>query len=354
MAAQQGHSSILGLIHWSVQYLGCNVRARVDKARRFFNCGGMQKLTNKTSGKLALRWGLFAAILLYLTYQLSKIGWAEIWAALPTSPVFYLLSIGFVLAPVMAERLSFQTIIGHKMPVREAGGGKAMWLSKLFLRKHVLNRAVMNYAGDAFFIQRLSQMPGPKVNGENAQLGLRGAAIIMKDMGLVRMFVANFWIMLLAAVIAFGDFSVLQKIAAVSPAAVVAVSALCLLVCVGGIVLFRKLTRLPLDVAGKVALIYLIRSVVVAAILIAQWSFALPGNTLADWVVFLIVFSVAKKSPVGGDLVFASVVVTLPGLAGDSAAVAAMLVALAAVAQALYFIGFLITSETGSKQSDAA
>ena len=106
--------------------------------------------------------------------------------------------------------------------------------------------------------------------------------------------------------------SVLQNIAAVSPALVLAVSVFSLTVVGGAVILFRKLTQLKLSVATKVASIYLMRSFVVGGILISQWSLAIPGTDLANWFIFLLVFSLTKKSPIGGELVFASVIVTCP------------------------------------------
>ena len=272
---------------------------------------------------------LFGAIVSYLLYQLSSIGWGEIWGALPTSPLFYTLSLGFVLAPAIAELFAYQTIAERP----------AMHHARLFFRKHVLNKAVMNFSGDAYFVQKLSRQEG---------MDLRRAAIILKDMTIIRAFVANSWIALLAAAaIALGKSDVLQNIAAISPALVMAVSVFCVSVIGGGLILFRKLTRLKLTTAAKVAAIYVARSCVIGMILVTQWSLAIPGNAMATWFVFLIVFYITKKSPIGGELVFASVIVSLPGLGGDTAAVAAMLIAIAAVAQIFYFTGFIATLETG-------
>jgi len=146
-----------------------------------------------------LRGAMFLAIVGYLLFQLSGIGFGDIAKALPTSPLFYALSIGFVAAPVVAEILAFKTITGRKV-------GDDF---KLFLRKHVLNKAVMNFSGDAFLVQRLSKYEG---------LDLRRAAIILKDMTLIRAFSANFWIVLLAiAAVLSGNFKVLQKISSSFP-----------------------------------------------------------------------------------------------------------------------------------------
>ncbi|MEP3655467.1 MAG: hypothetical protein ABJO36_11280 [Litorimonas sp.] len=273
------------------------------------------------------RWAIFAAIFGYLAFQLSKIGFNEIAAALPTSPLFYLLSIGFVAVPVMSEIFAFRTISGEK-----ADGGY-----KIFLRKQVLNKAVMNFSGDAFLIQKLSQQNG---------MSLKRAAIILKDMTLIRGFSANLWIIILAGVaVMSGNLDVLQNFAAASPGLVIFVSLFCLSIVGGAILLFRKLTQLKSRTALKVAAIYLARAVVIGGILIAQWSLASPGTAIADWFIFLIIFSLAKKSPVGGELLFASIVVSILGLAAGSAEIAAMLIAIAAVTQVIYALGFLLSAQ---------
>lgn len=293
---------------------------------------GARRVSEDLPLKTIIRALLFVGVTSYLLYQLSNIGWGDIWGALPTSPLFYALSLGFVLAPVVAEIFAYQTI-SERPAIRHA---------RLFLRKHVWNKAVMNFSGDAYFVQKLSQQPG---------MDLRRAAIVLKDMTIIRAFVANSWIVLLAtAAIALGKFDVLQNIAIVSPTLVMAVSVFCISVVGGGLILFRKLTRLKFMTAAKVAAIYVVRSCVIGAILVTQWSLAIPGNAMAVWFVFLIVFYITKKSPVGGELVFASVIVSLPGLGGDTAAVAAMLITFAAVAQIVYFIGFITTFETGFKR----
>lgn len=300
--------------------------AKIHRVNRIFQTLGFDRSSLKALGRGAV----FLAIIGYLLFQLSRIGFAEIAGALPTSPLFYALSVGFVAAPVLAEIFVFKTITGRKV------GGDF----RLFLRKHVLNKAVMNFSGDAFLVQRLSQYEG---------LNLRRAAIILKDMTLIRAFSANFWIVLLAlAAVLSGNFNVLQNLIASAPALVAFTALFCVTICGGAVFLFRKLTRLSSGTALKVAAIYLVRAMVVGAILMTQWSLASPGMGMGAWFIFLIVFSVTKKSPVGGELLFATVVVSLPGLGGDDAAIAAMLIAIAGVTQIIYFAGFLLSFERES------
>jgi len=176
---------------------------------------------------------------------------------------------------------------------------------------------------------------------QGTDMTVKRAAIVMKDMTLIRAVSANFWIILLVIASALsGHVDVLQNVVATSPLAAGLIALFCVGICGGAILYFRKLTRLSSTTALKVAAIYLARSAIIAAILISQWGLASSGTPLSTWFVFLIVFSLAKKSPVGGELLFASLIVTLPGLAAGSAEIAAMLIAIAAVTQVIYLLGF--------------
>ena len=171
------------------------LEAKIPSANSVLQAFGLKRPNFKRLG----RYAVLVAIIGYLFYQLSRIGFAEIAGALPSSPLFYALSILFVAAPIVAEILAFKTITGRRV-------GRDF---KLFLRKHVLNKAVMNFSGDAFLVQRLSKYQ---------DLNLRRAAIILKDMTLIRAFSANLWIIsLVVAAILSGNSSVLERFTAISP-----------------------------------------------------------------------------------------------------------------------------------------
>jgi len=249
---------------------------------------------------------MLSCIFIYLAYKLSTIGWTNIFKSLPTSPLFYALTIVFVSLPIITERIVFGI----------ATDTKFVPPFKMFIRKHVINKAVMNYAGEGYFVKRLSDFEA---------FDLRSAAI-------------------------FGNANVFHKMTLVSPVLVVAVSVICIGVCVGAVIFFQRLTRLEWGVAGKMCSLYLFRSFLAACVLIMQWSIVIPGTALSVWLLFLTVFFISKKSPIGGDLVFVSVALTLPGLEDQSAAVAAMLLMNAAILQLLYSLGFVFTSEFSDKK----
>ena len=278
---------------------------------------------------------MLSCIFVYLAFKLSSIGWGNILHSLPTSPLFYALSIVFVFLPIITERIAFKF----------AAEGKPAPPFRMFIRKHVINKAVMNYAGEGYFVKQLSNLDA---------FDLRDAAILVKNLTLARTFAANFWIILLVlAALMFGNAGVFHKMMLVSPVLVIAVSIICVGVCIGAALFFQRLTRLDLNVAVKMTSFYLLRSFLAACVLIVQWSIVIPGASLSQWLLFLTVFFIAKKSPSGGDLVFVSVALTLPGLEGESAAVAAMLLMNAAVLQVLYSLGFVFTSEFSAKKDPA-
>lgn len=285
--------------------------------------------------KLTVKWTVLSCMFIYLAYKLSTIGWANIIHALPSSPVFYMLALLFVFLPIITERFVFNIATNARFSLP----------FKTFVRKHVFNKAIMNYAGEGYFVKRLSNLKG---------LDLRSAAIIVKNLALARTFAANFWIVLLViGALIFGNIGIFYEMVRVSPILVTAVGLMSVGVCIGAIVLFPKLTRLKFCQIKKMATFYLIRSFLAACILIAQWSIVLPEVSLAVWSLFLVVFFIARKSPVGGDLVFVSVALTLPGLTDESAAVAAMLLMNAAVLQIIYSLGFIFTSEISENQQPA-
>lgn len=277
------------------------------------------------NAKTYIRRILLVSIIAYLFYRLSSIGWQDIVQALPSAPAFYFLSVIAFFAPVIAEVVAFKWVTAHQLAAPLG----------VFIRKHVLNKAVLAYSGEAYLVHELSQ---------RNKLPLKRAATIIKDLALVRTFVANLWVIILVvAALLLGNTETLSNIARLSPALVIAVGLICVTICLGAVIFFKNLTNLAFVTGAKIAGVFLLRSVVVASVLTAQWALAIPGTAMSVWFLFLVVFVLARKSPIGGEMVFISVALALPGLSADSAAIAAMLVTIMALNQLNYFLAFLIT-----------
>ena len=275
----------------------------------------------------SLRVAVFCGVLLLIIQKLSQIGWSEVYAARPSSPLFYVLAIGLFLVPITVDMLACRMITASKIP---------NWF-KVFSRKHIYNEAILSYTGEAYLVKKIAALPN---------FDLRRAAIVIKDQALIRTFVSNAWLIVLVLLVVFaGQSAVLMDYALISPESVGFIGALCIGLCTLLIVFFRKLSRLSMAVSIKVAGIYLLKAIAILSIHISQWSLAIPGTQISTWFVFLVIFALTKKSPFSGELIFVSVILTIPGLGLDSAAVAAMLITATAINQFIFLIMFLVTSE---------
>jgi hypothetical protein len=87
-----------------------------------------------------LRWAIPIAVVTFLAYYLTQVGWTRVWNSRPTSPGFYLVLFLQVLTlPV------FESIIYGRL----WSGGKPLNLSVL-LRKQYLNGLMVDYSGEAY------------------------------------------------------------------------------------------------------------------------------------------------------------------------------------------------------------
>jgi len=94
----------------------------------------------KSTAKI-LRYILLVVIVVYLIYQLTVIGWGEVWRNLPTNPLFYLLFL--VMHFILPSTELFIYRLSLRLPLWEG--------FKVFTKKKVLNSDVLGYSGEAYF-----------------------------------------------------------------------------------------------------------------------------------------------------------------------------------------------------------
>lgn len=276
--------------------------------------------------KRGLNFAIILAVVSLLTVKLGKIGLNNILGALPSSPLFYLISILLFFAPIFAETTAYKILTGSN----------TFKHITIFIRKHVYNEAVMSYAGEVFFIDKLAQFKN---------IGHRKAAIMVKDVAIIRTLISNLWLLLLiGSAFLLGHQNLFSALNTTSP--LIFISAMTLSVMTPLLLagLFRKFSKLDLMTSSKLGLNYLSRSLVIAILQVFQWSFILPNIPLTQWLSLLIIYAIAKKSPVGGDLVFVTAALSLPSFANGEAALVAMLLASVATTQLLYLGFFVISS----------
>lgn len=87
-----------------------------------------------------VRWGIPLLLLGLVAFALTRIGWAKIYAARPSSLLFYLvLALPFFVQPV-ADLLLYRNLLG-------VGRALPLWI---FLRKRYMNTVMLDYSGEVY------------------------------------------------------------------------------------------------------------------------------------------------------------------------------------------------------------
>jgi hypothetical protein len=95
-------------------------------------------------GKLVLKWGQRAinvGVMVWLIYELTNVGWLNVWQSLPTQPLFYVLFLF----------LFFQLPLFEVLIYRITWSFDALKSVPVFLMKRVYNKDVLGYSGEVYF-----------------------------------------------------------------------------------------------------------------------------------------------------------------------------------------------------------
>lgn len=296
------------------------------------------------------RWGkglravLTVGIIAWLVYQLSGIGWSEVWTSRPRTPWFYVLWVA----------LYFQ------LPLVEAGIYRAVWGLPIraglipILRKRALNQDVVSYSGEAYFFTWARQRPGLstahvagtlKDNAIASSLGSWAAAILV-----VGAFLYAGQITLTDLI---GNRSPLYIAFGVGAAAVLAGL---------GLHFRHTLFTLPARTVAALFAAHFGRFVLlIYGLRILQWWVVLPDVPLSTWATMLAVLTLVNRLPLvpAKDLVGIGAVLGMTSLLSASAAtIAAMLLVHSALNKVLnftLFVGaFLMARRRGAPDGDGS
>jgi len=288
----------------------------------------------------ALQLGIVALVLFYILQSLSEIGWRDVWAAFPTSPLFYAMFLAMYFALPIGEWLVYRTLWGEAVKRR----------FDLFLRMRIYNLALVSYAGEAFL-----------AIWAHRNLAQSGKAVVsaVKDSNILSALASNtFTVMLLAAFFFTGQLGLLVD---ADPnferyiGLTLAVGALL----IPGVLLFRgKILALSGRDAKRVFGIHLCRLVCVLLLQAGQWALLFPNVPFDTWLLLLTAQMVLTRVPFlpNTDLLFMGLGITLMGyIDGVEAEIAGMFLATGALSQLLNLGGFLITglSLRGAQPEDA-
>ncbi len=276
-----------------------------------------------------IQYTLFAAIVVYLAYKLTNVGWGEVFGSLPTSPWFYLFfALRFLALPI--SELAIYELLWSVPLVRHFS---------VFIRKRVYNFAIMGYSGEAFLTMWARR-----------RLNISDKTIIVgvKDNNLISAFTSNSATVILiiflaltgglkAGLDAFPGAGLLFTLAFIS-ASTLAIA----------VMTFReKLIALPKGVMPRLLGVHSARQVLIITLHAAMYSSALPGAPVVAWFTFIALQLVLSRIPFlpNQDIVYLGAAITLSPIVGaPEAAVAGMLVAEAGLSQLINVILFVATA----------
>ena len=274
----------------------------------------------------------------YLAFRLSRIGWAELAAAMPSSPLFYLLVAPRLLAIPISEIVIYQRLWALPLWGR--------W--RVFLRKLAYNFGFLEYTGELYFAgwaPRALGLPARKVLSS------------LRDVNILSALVANVATALLFAVLLGAGQArrLLDSAPDIAPYFMIAGAFIFSLTLAG--MLFRKrLIGLGARQAGFVAGVHLVRVLTVVLLQAAQWSVAIPSASFGVWLVFLTTNMMLTRVPLlpSRELVFAGLSLELLDLVdAPQAKVAATFASASAMMQLGYTAFLFLTAFSAGKRTAA-
>lgn len=275
-----------------------------------------------------VRGAFIAGIVSLLIYQLSGIGWKEVWNALPTQPLYYVILLAMYLLLPVTESL----IYGRLWHIR------ARDCLPIMIRKRVLNMDLVGYSGEIYFFvwakDRIARSRGAIMATIKDNLILSSAASIAAA------------VLLLVGLVVAGQLDVNQIVDNPSPiyagVGVIAASLIGMLV-----YRFRRaIFSLPTPVLAAVGATHLSRFFAGYALMVAQWWVVVPSASFEAWAILLTASVLINRIPFlpSSDLVFVSAGAGLaPYLDVPAATVVGMLLVRSAVDRVLNLLLFTTT-----------
>ena len=273
---------------------------------------------------------IVATVLIYgmLAFQLSNIGWKEVLTSVPTTPWFYLFFIPIYFLLPTTELLIYRKVFALPWGM----------LFKALLRKRVVNKDVMGYAGEVYFTFWVSKA---------SQTNIKRTAGIIKDNALGSLLAVSTWTLIVLNIIVTGD-----GLALVSD---IQITALQLgLLNVGFVLLVTLLykstiSQLVLTLSRQeflyITVVHVARLVTIAALQILQWKVTIIGVPIDIWMLFLGLQILVSRIPIipSRDILFVGMGIQLMHLLNiPVGAVTSMLVTASALDKGLNGILFLV------------
>lgn len=273
-----------------------------------------------------LGWSLVAAMMAWLAWRLSQIGWSAVARELPTSPAFYALILAAYFALPLADALIYRRLWG--IPIARS--------IAMLMRKRVYNSVLVGYSGEAALLV-----------WARGRTSRNNTAILhaIKDVNILSAVVSGCAATLLIAWLATRTTLDQLPTGALTwwGVATIAIAAILPLVLVArrGVLLMA----LP-DVIAVLA-IHALRFGLGLILLAAQWWVVMPDASATALLLLLAVYVLVGRIPFvpNRDMLFVVAALAVCGrLAIDPASLAGILVASGSIQQALHLVAFALAA----------
>jgi len=276
-----------------------------------------------------LRWLVVAAVVSYLAYQLTNIGWARVWEALPTTPWFYVLLL-----------LMYATLPAAEVVIYGRAWTTSGWhLLPVLLRKRVLNNDVLGYSGEAYFYVWTAR---------HTPLGHGDILRTIKDNTIISSVAStSVAFLLLAAFFFTGQIELLTRYLPAETSTLAGGAAVIICVIAVGLTFRRALFSLSGSLLLWIGLAHLARFLLNNGLQITQWAVVIPSVSVGTWITLLSLYIVINQIPFvpTRSLVFVSAGVELSGvLQIPEAPLASMLLAQSLIDRGLNLLVYLGTT----------
>lgn len=280
------------------------------------------------TGQKILKWSQYlfnAAILVWLIYELTDVGWRNVWDSLPVNPIFYLLFLF----------LYFQLPFFEVLIYRITWVFDSLRSVPIFLLKKIYNKDVLGYSGEVYFYLWARKA-----------LDLRDSEILktIKDNNIISSVASTLVAIGLLSIFLFTDQIKIVDWIADQNQAYFWGGAIFLVVLILLFIYFRhQVISMPMKTAFSIFGIQTFRLVLGQAVNVLMYYVVMPDTPLYIWFTLLSVEIVLTRIPFipNRDLIYVGMSIGIAeGLDVSTSAIAALMVTKSVLNKAFNFLAF--------------
>mgnify|MGYP000362664629 CR=1 FL=1 len=258
----------------------------------------LSDFVRSTWGKRLMKWGqriLLVVVIGWLVYELTKIGWLNVWKSLPTSPTFYLLFVFLYLSLPLFEVFIYRITWSYNVV-------KAF---PIFLLKKIYNKDLLGYSGEVYFFLWARKF-----------LGLKNSQVLktIKDNNIISSIASTLVSLgLLAAFFFTGQIKIVEWLGNQNQIYVIG-GALLIVIITALFIRFRHyVISMPMKTAFSIFGIQIFRLLLGQSINLLMYIVVIPSTPFYVWFTLLSVEIILSRIPVlpNRDLIFTGAGISL-------------------------------------------